>query len=85
MQLQENPAKVLQGLYGNSTEGLLLKNLYCLEFINPYTSESAVCRRQILTCKDGPRTERIKIFLMAIVLCNNLGIQMKQKEQRHLW
>ena len=30
-----------------------------------YTSESDVCRRQILTYKDGPRTERIKIFLMA--------------------
>ena len=31
-----------------------------------YTSESDVCRRQILTYKDDPRTERIKIFLMAI-------------------
>ena len=29
-----------------------------------YKSESAVYRRQILTYKDGPRTERIKIFLM---------------------
>ena len=28
-------------------------------------SESDVCRRQILTYKDGPRTERIKIFIMA--------------------
>ena len=37
--------------------------------INPsriYTSESDVCRRQILTYKDGPRTERIKIFLMVV-------------------
>ena len=25
-----------------------------------YTSESDVCRRQILTYKDGPRTERVK-------------------------
>ena len=25
-----------------------------------------VCRRQILTYKDGPRTERIKIFLMVV-------------------
>ena len=31
-----------------------------------YTSESDVCRRQILTYKDGPRTERIKIFLMVV-------------------
>ena len=30
----------------------------------PYTSESDVCRRQILTYKDGPRTERTKIFLL---------------------
>ena len=31
MQPQENPARVLLGLYGNSTEGFLLKNQYCLE------------------------------------------------------
>ena len=31
-----------------------------------YTSESDVCRRQILAYKDGPRTERINIFLMAV-------------------
>ena len=33
-----------------------------------YTSESDVCRRQILKYKDDPRTERkkIKIFLMAV-------------------
>ena len=29
-------------------------------------SESDVCKRQILTYKDGPRTERIYIFLMAL-------------------
>ena len=33
MQLQENPCSVLLGLHGNSTEGFLLKNLYCLECI----------------------------------------------------
>ena len=27
-----------------------------------YTSENDVCRHQILTYKDDPRTERIKIF-----------------------
>ena len=31
-----------------------------------YTSESDVSRRQILTYKDGPRTERIEIFLTAV-------------------
>ena len=45
-----------------------------------YASESDVCRRQILTYKDGPRTERIKIFPMAVNLEKWIGIQMKQKE-----
>ena len=40
-----------------------------------YTSESDVCRRQILMYKDDPRTERIKIFLM-----HNIRIQMNRKE-----
>ena len=31
MQPQENPARVLLGLHGDSTEGFCLKNLYCLE------------------------------------------------------
>ena len=31
-----------------------------------YTSESDVCRRQILTCKDDPRTKRIKICIMTV-------------------
>ena len=31
-----------------------------------YTSESDVCRRQILTYKDDPRTERMKIFIIAV-------------------
>ena len=31
-----------------------------------YTSESDVCRRQILTYKDDPHTERIKTFIMAV-------------------
>ena len=34
MQPQENPARVLLGLHGNSTEGFFLKNLYCLECIS---------------------------------------------------
>ena len=29
-------------------------------------TESDVCRRQILTSEDGPRTERIEIFIMVI-------------------
>ena len=31
-----------------------------------YTSESDVCRRQILTYKDSPRTERTKIIIIAV-------------------
>ena len=31
IQPQENPARVLLGLHGNSTQGFFLKNLYCLE------------------------------------------------------
>ena len=31
MQPQENPARVHLELHGNSTEGLFLKNLYCLD------------------------------------------------------
>ena len=31
-----------------------------------YKSESDVYRRQILTYKDGPRTEIIKIFILAV-------------------
>ena len=43
-----------------------------------YTSESDVCRGLILTCKDGLRTERIKIFLM---LAYKIGIQRKISKQ----
>ena len=32
-----------------------------------YTSESDVYRRQILTYKDGPRTERVKILILVVV------------------
>ena len=31
-----------------------------------YTSESDVYRRQILTYEGGPRTEKIKVFIMAV-------------------
>ena len=51
------------------------------EYASPkrlYTSESDVCRRQILTSKDGPYTERIKLFIMAKT--HHIGIQIKQKE-----
>ena len=40
--------------------------------LNPFNSgtvfktESDVCRRQILTYKDGPRNERIKTFMIAV-------------------
>ena len=34
MQPQENPARVLLGLHCDSTEGFILKNLFCLEWSN---------------------------------------------------
>ena len=37
MQPQDNPCKVLLGLHGDSTEGFLLKNLYCLECTQTHT------------------------------------------------
>ena len=43
------------------------------------TSESDVCRRQILTPKVDPRYVRIKISIM-VVYTHNIGIQMKRKE-----
>ena len=51
-----------------------LKSLkHCLFGVSPfmrgdrlYTPESDVCRRQILTYKDDPRTERIKLFVMIV-------------------
>ena len=36
MQPQENPCRVLLRLHGNSTEGIFLKNLYCLECIDNF-------------------------------------------------
>ena len=59
-------------------------------FINPISAGTVfICHnmsgpsiyRYILTYKDSPRTERIKIFVIATL---DIGIQMKQKELRHL-
>ena len=48
---------------------ILLTNLTVQRANRLYTSESDVCkRRQILTHKDGRRTERNKIFIMAVDL-----------------
>ena len=50
----------------NSTaSGLVLmwaSNDLTLSVDRPYKSESDVCRRQILTYKDGPRIEKNKYF-----------------------
>ena len=40
MQPQENPCRVLLGLHGNSTERFILKNLYCLECMVKYKTQS---------------------------------------------
>ena len=44
-----------------------------------YTSESDVCWRQILMYKNGPRTERTTIFIMAVDSWH-ICIQMNRKE-----
>ena len=44
------------------------------------TSEDVVCRPQILTYKDGYRTERVKIFMIVVDPMHNIGIQMNRKE-----
>ena len=41
-------------------------------------SDSADCRRHIMTSTVDPRTVRVKIFIIAET--HNIGIQMKQKE-----
>ena len=64
----------LHELYSNISalyKVLSLQRGYRLEM-----SESDVCRRQILTSKDDPRTVRVKKFLMA----NNISIQINRKE-----
>ena len=55
----------------NSNHDMLA--LYCVVLDLPfqrgdrlYTSESDVCRRQIMTYKDGLHTERIKTFITAV-------------------
>ena len=47
-----------------------------------HMSASAVCRRQMLTYKKGPRTERIKIFLKAVDP-HNIGIQMNREKHNY--
>ena len=44
-----------------------------------YTSESDICRHQILTYKDDPRAEIIKIFTMTTYTLN-ICIKMNRKE-----
>ena len=47
-----------------------------------YTSESNVYRRQILTYKGGPRTEKFKIFIMVVDVWHRYS---SESEPRHLW
>ena len=46
--------------------------------VNPFSPWIVVCGRQILTYKDGPCSERIKIFI--ITVDPNISIHMKRKE-----
>ena len=49
-------------------------------FLNP-SSAGNVHRRQILTYKDHPRTERFKIGLYVMAVSHDIGIQIKRQEQ----
>ena len=55
--------------------------------INPFSAgtvfiryKSDVCRRQILSSKDGPRAERTNIFLMVLDPMHIVGIQINRRE-----
>ena len=50
----------------NSLEHCLFGVIPFLRGDRLYTPESVVCRRQILTYKDDPRTESIKLFVMIV-------------------
>ena len=74
-------------VWDGSDQGLL--HVLWYKCVSPFSGET-VFIHQILTYKDGPHTERIEIFLIAI---DNIDIQMKQKEltktvmmiQKNLW
>ena len=51
MQPQENPARVLLGLHGNSIEGFFPMNLYCLECTNTIQISWAVNLRTYNLCE----------------------------------
>ena len=46
--------------------GFWTSSIVVLNMDRLYTSESDVCRRQIMTYEDCPRTERFKIFIMVV-------------------
>ena len=51
-----------------------IKNILILSVRNRlYTSESHVYKRQILTYKDGPRAERVKVKLLVISDLNHVA------------
>ena len=76
MQPQENPARVLLGLLGNCTEGLLLMNLYCLE-----------CMANIVTvsgcCKPKPEAMQLNEYRQQSEYCfTSLSVQSSQYRDR---
>ena len=52
-----------------------------------YTSESAVHRRQILTYKDGPHTERVKytILLTAPIYASNYLLLVTHNDKKKVY
>ena len=62
LQYEANNTKQCNCIFNPFSAGTVFirQNLQSVDRL--YTSKSAVCRRQILTYKDIPRTLRIKIF-----------------------
>ena len=71
---EEDDLEVNYYRYGIRPEWLQIHRIISYEYViwlfqhghRLYTSESDVCRRQILAYKDCPRTERNKIFIMFV-------------------
>ena len=51
--------------YPRNVCAVLIIEIHGFNVDHLYTSESDVCKRQILTYKDNPRTETIEIFITA--------------------
>ena len=73
-----NPARVLQELHGNRTEGFLLKNLYCLE-CTAILRAHALNVTSSVNCSD---VASVEIILYLIIGYLYLGVLSSQENQK---